>query len=157
MTNTENRLICTSIEYLLMNLSLHLTNRVLLTLVAFDDKQTVDDVCDSARTPLTKNFLLFRLAFEHITRERIVRDERRSLGKSLLADGKDVMIPLMEGTNLYVQSNGNNHAQRKLYRLHDNKPLIKAMVICTRNRCIMFAMGRYLVDFHNDDTNIPNH
>ena len=102
MSNVENRSICTSIEYLLMNLSLHLTNRILLTLVAFKDKQTVDDVCDSARTPLTKNFVLFHLASEHITRETIVRDERRSLAKSLLADGKDVPIPLMEDINLYA-------------------------------------------------------
>ena len=112
-----------------MKLWLDLSNTVLLTLLSFDDKQTVGQVCESARTPLTKNFLLFHLAFEHITRETIVHDHTGSLAKSLLVHGKDVTIPLMGGTNLYVQMNGNNHVQLKLYTFHKKRTLIEAMII----------------------------
>ena len=97
-----------------MKLWLDLSNTVLLTLFSFDDKQTVGDLCESDHTTLTKNFVLFHLNFEHITRETIVHDQTRSLTKSLLIDGKDVTNLVMEDTNLYVQMNGNNRVQRKL-------------------------------------------
>ena len=97
-----------------MNLWLYLSNTVLLTLFSFDDKQTVGDLCESDRTTLTKNFELFHLDFEHITRETIVRYHTRSPTKSLLTGRKDVTIPMMEDTNLYVQMNGNNRVQVKL-------------------------------------------
>lgn len=157
MRNTNNRSISTAIGCLLMKLRLGLSDQILTTLCAFDDRRIVSSIVESARIALMQHFVPFHVGFKHINRQYIIEKHTRPLAKHLLTDGKDVAILIFDSTYIYVQKSTSNLLQRKLFSLHKKRPLIKPMIVVATDGYIVSVIGPYYSDWKNNDANITNH
>lgn len=157
MRTTINRSVHTAVGCLLTKLRLGLSNNVLATLFSFSDKRIVGHILESARQSLVKNFVPGHLGFEHISRERIIRDHTRPLAKYLLTGGKDSVVLILDGTYIYCQKSACNLLQRKLFSMHKSRPLIKPMMCVATDGYICSTIGPYFADWYNNDANILDH
>jgi hypothetical protein len=49
-----------------------------------------------------RSFVPLYLGFESITREQIIKDHTRPLAKTLLGGDDDGLIPVLDGTYIYI-------------------------------------------------------
>ena len=66
-------------------------------------------------------------------------------------------IVVLDGTYIYIQKSDNFHFQRRTYRLHKGRSLVKPMVVVTSTGYFMTVVGSYLSDAKNNDASIPTY
>jgi hypothetical protein len=80
------------------------------------------------------------------------------LARSLFAnDDPTVGILILDGTYLNCQKIGCHRLQRACYSIHENRPLVKPMMIVTTNGYIVSAKGPHLSNYQNNDARITEH
>ena len=124
---------------------------------SIEDKRTIGHIIEGARDASIKYFVPLHIGFHHIDPDKIIKHHTRPLAKQLFINGNDSAILVFDTTSLYVQKRTNNLLQRKLFRLHKDRPLIKPMIIVATDGYIVSAIGPYYADWRNNDANITNH
>ena len=104
MRNSCNRSIRTAIGIYLCKLRLGLSNRLLACMFQLPDKRAVSRIIDSARQAILKDFVLYNLGFEHITRRDVIDHHTTTIARELMCgDSFNTAIVVIDGTYIYIQ------------------------------------------------------
>ena len=106
MRNTANRSVKMAVCCLLTKLTFCLNNEVLAALISFRDKRMVGHILESVRESLPKDFVPNYIGFEHISREKIIKDHTRPMAKYPLIGGTDAAVFKLDGTYIYILPKG---------------------------------------------------
>ncbi|KAK3102132.1 hypothetical protein FSP39_009062 [Pinctada imbricata] len=153
---TPARSVRTSLAIFLMKMRGGESNKVLSTLFNVS-KSSVRRCIRSVRSALMSGeFVRENLGFQHITREKVIRDHTREIAKTLFSEDPDRQVILvLDGTYIYINKSGNFKFQRQSFSLHKGRPLVKPMVIVSTTGYFISVMGPYLA--RNNDASILNH
>ena len=157
MRTTSNRSINMAVGCLFTKLRLGVSHDVLATLFSFSEKRTVGQILKSPRLSLVKYFVPKYLSFEHISRDKLIKDHTRPLGRYLLTGNREEAVLILDGTYIYCQKSACNLLQRSLFSSHQSRPLIKPMMCVSTDGYICSAIGPYFSDWRSNDANIMNH
>ena len=146
-----------AVSCLFTKLRLGVRNDMLATPFSFSEKRTVGQVLKSARLSLVKYFVPKYLGFEHISRDKLIKDHTRPLARYLLTGNREAAVLILDGTYIYCQKSACNLLQRRLFSSHKLRPLIKPMMCGSTDSYICSAIGPYFSDWRNNDANIVDH
>jgi hypothetical protein len=154
--STPSRTPMTSVGLFLMKMKCALSNKLLSTLFNISIS-SVRRAVHTVRQAFMRSFVPLYLGFESITREQIIKDHTRPLAKTLVGGDDDGLIPVLDGTYIYIyiQKSNNFTFQRISYSLHKSRPLVKPMVVVATTGHFVAILGPYIA--RNNDASILNH
>ena len=154
--NTPVRSAFTSLGIFLFKLKSGLSNKLLSTLFGIS-KASIRRAVHTVRQALMVEFVPSNIGFSHISREDIINHHTRVLAQSLLAESNDQAILVLDGTYIYIHKGNNFQFQRRSYRVHKGRPLVKPMVIVSTSGYYVSVLGPYFADSQNNDASILKH